>query len=161
MWRRIYLLLVLVRLYFALSPSYLHPDENFQGPEVIAGTASANYPISQVLTSPSRRSLLLPRLSHLGVHGRLPCPQHLSAMAHLRPPNGHTALDMARYWNRGAAARRVLDASNPHVHAELRARGLGYTRADTVTSSTKGGHTAGRVFIRDLDVPDAYLFQLY
>jgi hypothetical protein len=28
---------VLVRLYFALSPSYLHPDENFQGPEVIAG----------------------------------------------------------------------------------------------------------------------------
>lgn len=37
MWRRIYLLLVLVRLWFALSSSYLHPDENFQGPEVIAG----------------------------------------------------------------------------------------------------------------------------
>lgn len=30
-------LLLLVRLWFALSPSYLHPDENFQGPEVIAG----------------------------------------------------------------------------------------------------------------------------
>jgi phosphatidylinositol glycan class Z len=37
MWRRVYLFLVLVRLYFALSPSYIHPDENFQGPEVIAG----------------------------------------------------------------------------------------------------------------------------
>ncbi|KAI3338897.1 GPI mannosyltransferase 4 [Ustulina deusta] len=37
MWRRTHLLLVLVRLWFALSPSYLHPDENFQGPEVIAG----------------------------------------------------------------------------------------------------------------------------
>ncbi|KAK8213523.1 alpha 1,2 mannosyltransferase [Zalaria obscura] len=37
MWRRIYLLLVLLRLYYALSPSYLHPDEHFQGPEVIAG----------------------------------------------------------------------------------------------------------------------------
>ncbi|OJD38944.1 gpi mannosyltransferase 4 [Diplodia corticola] len=37
MWRRVYLLLLLVRLWFALSPSYLHPDENFQGPEVIAG----------------------------------------------------------------------------------------------------------------------------
>ena len=37
MWRRTYFLLVLVRLWFALSPSYLHPDENFQGPEVIAG----------------------------------------------------------------------------------------------------------------------------
>ncbi|KAL8673833.1 MAG: hypothetical protein Q9168_001745 [Polycauliona sp. 1 TL-2023] len=37
MWRRIYLLLLLVRIYFALSPSYIHPDENFQGPEIIAG----------------------------------------------------------------------------------------------------------------------------
>ncbi|KAF1947048.1 hypothetical protein EJ02DRAFT_489502 [Clathrospora elynae] len=33
----VYFLLILVRIYFALSPSYLHPDENFQGPEVIAG----------------------------------------------------------------------------------------------------------------------------
>lgn len=37
MWTRIYLLLLAVRVYFALSPSYIHPDENFQGPEVIAG----------------------------------------------------------------------------------------------------------------------------
>ncbi|MCJ1310153.1 alpha 1,2 mannosyltransferase [Agyrium rufum] len=37
MWTRLYLLLLLVRLYFALSPSYIHPDENFQGPEIIAG----------------------------------------------------------------------------------------------------------------------------
>jgi len=41
MWRRTYLLLLLVRIYFALSPSYLHPDENFQGPEIIAGEVSA------------------------------------------------------------------------------------------------------------------------
>lgn len=44
MWRRVYLLLVLVRLWFALSPSYLHPDENFQGPEVIAGKKSFGFP---------------------------------------------------------------------------------------------------------------------
>lgn len=37
MWRRTYLLLLLIRVYFALSPSYLHPDEHFQGPEVFAG----------------------------------------------------------------------------------------------------------------------------
>lgn len=37
MWRLIYLVLLLVRIYFAVCPSYLHPDENFQGPEVIAG----------------------------------------------------------------------------------------------------------------------------
>ncbi|GIJ85492.1 alpha 1,2 mannosyltransferase [Aspergillus pseudoviridinutans] len=43
MWRRTYLLLLLVRVYFALSPSYLHPDENFQGPEVFAGR-TLSYP---------------------------------------------------------------------------------------------------------------------
>ncbi|KAJ5232030.1 hypothetical protein N7468_004986 [Penicillium chermesinum] len=37
MWRRTYLLLFLIRVYFALCPSYIHPDENFQGPEVFAG----------------------------------------------------------------------------------------------------------------------------
>lgn len=42
MWRRTYLILVLIRLWFALSPSYLHPDENFQGPEVIAGMFPAS-----------------------------------------------------------------------------------------------------------------------
>jgi phosphatidylinositol glycan class Z len=41
MWTRAYLVLVAVRLYFALSPSYIHPDENFQGPEVIAGMSDA------------------------------------------------------------------------------------------------------------------------
>ncbi|KAL0473031.1 GPI mannosyltransferase [Neurospora intermedia] len=44
MLRRTYLFLVLVRLWFALSPSYLHPDENFQGPEVIAGQIF-HYPV--------------------------------------------------------------------------------------------------------------------
>ncbi|KAK0711361.1 glycosyltransferase family 22 protein [Lasiosphaeris hirsuta] len=44
MWRRTYLFLVLLRLWFALSPSYLHPDENFQGPEVIAGQIFS-YPV--------------------------------------------------------------------------------------------------------------------
>ncbi|KAK9436223.1 Alg9-like mannosyltransferase [Metarhizium brunneum] len=47
MWRRTYLLLVLIRLWFALSPSYLHPDENFQGPEIIAG---------QIFSYPVRRT---------------------------------------------------------------------------------------------------------
>ncbi|KAL2426500.1 GPI mannosyltransferase 4 [Exophiala dermatitidis] len=37
MWRLVYLFLFFVRIYFALSPSYLHPDEIFQGPEPIAG----------------------------------------------------------------------------------------------------------------------------
>ncbi|KAH7074793.1 Alg9-like mannosyltransferase family-domain-containing protein [Paraphoma chrysanthemicola] len=46
MWRRVYFLLILVRVYFALSPSYLHPDENFQGPEVIAGRVFA-YPVHE------------------------------------------------------------------------------------------------------------------
>lgn len=51
MWTRTYLLLLLVRVYFALSPSYIHPDENFQGPEVIAGIFSANpHPLLSLFT---------------------------------------------------------------------------------------------------------------
>ncbi|CAI9635521.1 glycosyltransferase family 22 protein [Alternaria burnsii] len=46
MWRRVYFFLILVRIYFALSPSYLHPDENFQGPEVIAGRVFS-YPVHE------------------------------------------------------------------------------------------------------------------
>jgi hypothetical protein len=45
MWRRTYLLLLALRVYFALSPSYLHPDENFQGPEVFAGMSRSNAPV--------------------------------------------------------------------------------------------------------------------
>lgn len=44
MWTRTYLLLLVVRIYFALAPSYIHPDENFQGPEVIAGTFFKPFP---------------------------------------------------------------------------------------------------------------------
>ena len=40
MWRRLYLALAVIRLYLALSPSYIHPDEHFQGPEVVAGITS-------------------------------------------------------------------------------------------------------------------------
>lgn len=42
MWRRTYLLLLVIRVYFAISPSYIHPDEIFQGPEVIAGESREN-----------------------------------------------------------------------------------------------------------------------
>lgn len=42
MWTRTYLILLMVRLYFAISPSYIHPDENFQGPEVIAGKSASS-----------------------------------------------------------------------------------------------------------------------
>lgn len=45
MWRRTYLVLLLIRVYFALSPSYIHPDEHFQGLEVFAG---------RILSYPSR-----------------------------------------------------------------------------------------------------------
>ncbi|KAG2008273.1 GPI mannosyltransferase 4 [Coprinopsis cinerea AmutBmut pab1-1] len=37
MWGIAYVLLLPVRFYFALSTSYIHPDEHFQGPEVVAG----------------------------------------------------------------------------------------------------------------------------
>ncbi|CRK25497.1 hypothetical protein BN1723_013583 [Verticillium longisporum] len=57
MWRRTYLFLVLVRLWFALSPSYLHPDENFQGPEVIAGEAGRHKILRTRLDTETQGSL--------------------------------------------------------------------------------------------------------
>lgn len=60
MWRRTYLLLVLIRLWFALSPSYIHPDENFQGPEVIAGMSR----LRVLCASVDRIFHLLHRLPH-------------------------------------------------------------------------------------------------
>lgn len=51
MWRRLYLALAVLRLYLALSPSYIHPDEHFQGPEVVAGiTSETSTPVSTRLT---------------------------------------------------------------------------------------------------------------
>jgi hypothetical protein len=162
MWRRIYLLLVLVRLYFALSPSYLHPDENFQGPEVIAGmTLYLCIRTSIANNISTRRGLLLPCPPHLGVHSRLPRPQHLSPMARLRSSHGHTPFTLAGYWHRGSATGGLLDPSNSHVHAELRAGGLGNSRAGAIATSKKGGHTTSRVVLRDMDISDTHLFQLH
>lgn len=64
MWRRTYLLLVLVRLWFALSPSYLHPDENFQGPEVIAGESFYACPKNSALPGAKSSSLCRAPLLH-------------------------------------------------------------------------------------------------
>lgn len=36
----VFSLLVVLRLHFALSNSYIHPDEHFQGPEVVVGNAA-------------------------------------------------------------------------------------------------------------------------
>lgn len=49
MWTRTYLALLVVRVYFALSPSYIHPDENFQGPEVAAGKSRQSSVLHPVL----------------------------------------------------------------------------------------------------------------
>lgn len=63
MWRRTYLFLLAVRLWFALSPSYLHPDENFQGPEVIAGKTALSHPCFHVAPLGARRNNVTARLS--------------------------------------------------------------------------------------------------
>ena len=101
MWRRIYFLLILVRVYFALSPSYLHPDENFQGPEVIAGELStrAKLYIPRKLTlCPGRTCLFLSSAQNMGVHIGASHPQHLPAMARIRLAHVHTALALGGIW---------------------------------------------------------------
>ena len=140
MWRRAYLILVLVRLWFALSPSYLHPDENFQGPEVIAGMycllprlpclavalwergASLGPPVTSSANSGARRNLQLPSPSHLGVYEREPHSKRVSAMARVwltdAPPS--LAMDRERTRRGDPSYRRLLGSSSPHVPHQLR-----------------------------------------
>ncbi|OCT50567.1 GPI mannosyltransferase 4 [Cladophialophora carrionii] len=51
MWRLLYLFLLIVRVYFALCPSYLHPDEIFQGPEPIAARQTWEWTSSHPIRS--------------------------------------------------------------------------------------------------------------
>lgn len=98
MWRRIYLVLLLVRLYFALSPSYLHPDEHFQGPEVIAGKMALPSGVRRAFVNRyiSRRSLLVSRPSNMGIYLTTPNPKRLPVVALLRPSHGDAPIDLGR-----------------------------------------------------------------
>ncbi|OCF75179.1 hypothetical protein I204_04030 [Kwoniella mangroviensis CBS 8886] len=55
---RWYLFLLMIRLYFTLTPSYIYPDENSQGPEIIAGKVfgyDVNFTWEFTSPSPVRR----------------------------------------------------------------------------------------------------------
>ncbi len=84
MWRLLYLFLLFVRVYFALSPSYLHPDEVFQGPEPIAGMAQCkSRRCSRLLTFVCRIPLSIPESSNVGMDCVPAHPQRLPSMANL------------------------------------------------------------------------------
>src|SRR3984885_14197975 len=138
MWRRAYLFLVLVRLWFALSPSYLHPDENFQGPEVIAGkTISVPYVVIPIkdhtllgkrysltrVYSSCRSNIQLPGPINVGVYERTPGAQCISTMARLWLADASPALAVDGQWRRWrhTTRRRFLDAARAHVRYKLRA----------------------------------------
>ena len=63
----VFSLLALVRLHFALSNSYIHPDEHFQGPEVVVGIAALIY-FDEHTNLCYRRLVWLAGLTSMGVH---------------------------------------------------------------------------------------------
>lgn len=88
MWTRLYLLLLLVRIYFAFCASYLHPDEHFQGPEVIAGPDSnLELLCTTADIAPLRRDILLSCAEDVGMDIILPNPKRFPAMASLWSPD--------------------------------------------------------------------------
>ena len=106
MRRRTYILIILllslIRIYFALSPSYLHPDENFQGPEIIAGTSlpplsHPHNPDSRADTNHLRRRILVPRPQNLGIHSFESHSQFFPAMARVRVPHVPPPLALGRF----------------------------------------------------------------
>jgi hypothetical protein len=149
---RLYLLLVLVRLYFAVSPSYIHPDENFQGPEVIAGestifctwrfeyvmagmavsveslTASKLCVFDWRLTFQCREYLQFLKPPHLGVHFRKSGAQRLPTMACLWSAYGAPAMALDGYKQPlGSSVCRLLHPPHRNVRLEFRAGRLGNT----------------------------------
>ena len=119
MWRRVYLVLVAVRLYFALQPSYIHPDEHFQGPEVIASMLSLGVHNNDDLIR-TRRGLWLVIPSHLGIYLHEPHPKHLSAVSVLWLSPNRTEMDLGGpgLWQ-GLAQGRLLRSSPLDVRAQL------------------------------------------
>ena len=138
MWTRTYLILLLVRIYFAVSPSYIHPDENFQGPEVIAGELSGRihdavllelhiHPGSMALMRITRSDIRPSTPPDLGIHLQQACPQHLPIMARLRASHAGAQMGVGRSgdWICSSSSH-VLRLESADVHPELRPRGLGY-----------------------------------
>jgi hypothetical protein len=87
MWRLLYLFLLFVRVYFALCPSYLHPDEIFQGPEPIAGTALRDTMTIHLVDLVCRIPFPISGPSNMGMDIFAPHPECLSSMAHIRLAN--------------------------------------------------------------------------
>lgn len=110
MWRRTYLFLVVLRLYLALSPSYIHPDEHFQGPEVIAGLSSCECAsLVFLLTSHFRPRLWISISSYLGIYIRNSHPQCLPSLASIWPAFDSAEMDLRGHRLPGhLACRRVL-----------------------------------------------------
>jgi len=100
MWKRLYFVLALVRLYLTLQPSYLHPDEHFQGPEVIAGKLTSPDDTDHVSGSRAhihRPYLFLSRDKDVGIHFFGANPQYLCTMASLRHAHAHPPMADRRF----------------------------------------------------------------
>jgi hypothetical protein len=93
MWRLLYLFLLFIRVYFALSPSYLHPDEIFQGPEVIAGRLQTRK-MRIDADMASRIPFPVSESPNMGMDDRSAYPQRLPIMACLRATDGLVEVDV-------------------------------------------------------------------
>lgn len=84
-------------------------------------------------------------------------------MASLRASDAPSAMavDGERGGWRDTSNSCLLDVAGTHVRYQLRARGLGYPRVDTLPAAPAGCGPLGRVILRDLDLPNPYLFQLH
>lgn len=95
MWRLVYLFLLFVRIYLALCPSYLHPDEIFQGPEPIAGNALMfTMPLEWCQLTAYRVHLLLPESANMGMDIFPPYPQCLPSVAYLWLTDDFVKMDL-------------------------------------------------------------------
>lgn len=127
MWRRVYFALMLVRIYLVFWPSYIHPDEQFQGPEVLAGKDHEHYSKVSVHTDFIRAYIWFSLPKDMGVDISHPYPECVPIMAFLRPTNGSAEVGNWGPWQqRSLAKSTVLCSPRCHGHVEPSSRRLGY-----------------------------------
>lgn len=109
----------------------------------------------------SRPDLQLPSQADLGVHIRATRSKRFSTMAYLRLAYAPSTMALARDTTYGGRASRCfLDAAGDHVCVELCTGGLGHSRTGAVTEASEGSCLASGILICDMDLPNAYIFEL-
>lgn len=151
---------LLLRIYFAFSPSYIHPDEQFQGPEVIAGNFTWRNSGLRVELILARKGLRFSIPTDLGMDIGDAHSKCVSVMALLWDTDDSPEVGdgRGRQW-RGLSTSALLCAADSHGRFEPCPRRLGNLRTCSISKAKETSSSARSFVLRYVDFSNAYIFQ--